>query len=102
MVLCDMTKKQPRPQKHIPQRTCIACRQKFDKRQLTRLVRTADEGVVVDPTGTRNGRGAYVCNQPACWDKILRKSGLLDQALKTTLTPLEVEALVAHKPALAD
>ncbi|KAA3662254.1 MAG: YlxR family protein, partial [Chloroflexi bacterium] len=76
-------KKQAR-NKHIPQRLCIACRQKRDKRQLTRLVRT-ENGVIVDPTGKQNGRGAYVCDQPQCWDKIV-KSRLLDKALKTEIS----------------
>jgi len=97
-----MAKKQPQRQKHIPQRSCVVCRQKYDKRQLTRIVRTADEGVVVDPTGKRNGRGAYLCYQTTCWDKIFQKKSLLDQALKTNVTPLELEALTAHKPATTD
>ena len=97
-----MAKKKPVRQKHVPQRTCVVCRQKFDKRQLTRLVRTAEEGVLVDPSGKRNGRGAYVCPQLVCWDKLLQNSGLLSQALKTNVTPLELEALAAHKPVLND
>lgn len=78
-------KKQPNRPKHIPQRTCIACRQKTDKRRLTRIVRIADEGLVIDPTGKRNGRGAYVCDQPLCWDKIVN-TNLLANALKTEIT----------------
>ena len=78
-------KKQPNRPKHIPQRTCIACRQKTDKRRLTRIVCTADEGLVIDPTGKRNGRGAYVCDQPLCWDKIVN-TNLLASALKTEIT----------------
>lgn len=97
-----MAKKQPRRQKHTPQRSCIVCRQKYDKRQLTRIVRTPDEGVVVDPTGKRNGRGAYLCDQVACWDKILQKESLLNQALKTKVSPLELEALMAQKPVVAE
>lgn len=93
-----MTKKQAHT-KHIPQRTCIACRQKFEKRRLTRIVSTADSGVIIDPTGKRNGRGAYVCDQPACWDRLLQKQGLLDQALKTSVTAEELTSMAAHKPA---
>ncbi len=80
--------------RHIPQRTCIVCRQKIDKRCLTRIVRTADAGVVVDATGKRNGRGAYVCDQPACWHKVVN-SNLLDQALITEVTQEEKDAI--HK-----
>jgi predicted RNA-binding protein YlxR (DUF448 family) len=77
----------------------VACRQKFDKRHLTRIVRTADEGVIVDPTGKRNGRGAYLCDQVRCWDKILTDIKLLNKALMTEVTPVEQAGLTAHKPA---
>jgi hypothetical protein len=88
--------KAPR-RKHVPQRTCVACREKDSKRQLVRIVRTADAGVVIDLTGKRPGRGAYLCDQPACWDKALH-SNLLDQALKTKVTAEEKAALAAHQP----
>ena len=80
-----MAKKQPHRKKHVPQRTCVACRQKRDKRRLTRLVRIADVGVVIDPTGKQNGRGAYVCDQAECWDKILNTQ-LLNKAFKTEVS----------------
>jgi len=51
--------------KHVPERTCIICRQKTAKRQLTRFVRTP-EGVFPDPSGKRDGRGAYLCDNPNC------------------------------------
>jgi predicted RNA-binding protein YlxR (DUF448 family) len=71
--------------KHIPQRTCVICRETSAKRTLTRIVRTADAGVQVDPTGKRNGRGAYLCNQVTCWQRAV-ESNVLDKALRTTLT----------------
>jgi predicted RNA-binding protein YlxR (DUF448 family) len=89
-------KKQRRP-KHIPQRTCIVCRRKVDKRLLTRVVRTPDAGVIVDPTGKRNGRGAYLCEQAACWDKITENSRLLNQALKAETSEEELKAIAAYK-----
>lgn len=85
-------------QKHIPQRTCVVCQQKRDKRSLTRLVRTPDVGVIVDPTGKRNGRGAYVCEQTACWDKILH-SNLLDKVLNTHVSEAEKAAFRRPVPA---
>lgn len=100
-----MTQKKvkPRRQKHIPQRTCIVCRQQFDKRRLTRIVRTPDIGVVTDPTGKRNGRGAYLCDQPACWDKVLREPHVLYKALMIAeLSLAEREAIAAARPATAD
>ncbi len=93
-----MAKKQPRRPKHVPQRTCVVCREKFDKRRLTRIVRTPDEGVVVDFTGKKNGRGAYLCDQVSCWNIAIEKNELLDQALMTTVTAPERVEIAAHKP----
>ena len=84
--------KGPRP-KHIPQRTCIACRRTDAKRGLMRLVRDADGRVAVDPTGKRAGRGAYLCHDPACWEQALKRQGL-ERALRlTALQPEDREAL---------
>jgi predicted RNA-binding protein YlxR (DUF448 family) len=69
--------------KHIPQRTCVGCREVLSKRQLLRIVRTA-EGVKVDPTGKLAGRGAYLHDKRSCWMRGLK--GALARALKTELT----------------
>lgn len=76
-------RKSPRP-KHVPQRTCISCRQKGDKRGLIRIVRTPEHLVEIDPTGKRNGRGAYLCHQERCWDRALSGT-MLGKALNTEL-----------------
>jgi uncharacterized protein len=94
-----MAGKQPLRRKHVPQRTCVACRRQFDKRRLTRIVRTPDDGVVIDLTGKRNGRGAYICDQPECWDKIARQVGILNNALNTQVTDEERARIAAHGPA---
>jgi predicted RNA-binding protein YlxR (DUF448 family) len=57
---------------------------------MTRLVRTP-EGVQVDPTGKRNGRGAYLHNKRSCWERALK--GSLAHALKTELTDGDRERL---------
>jgi predicted RNA-binding protein YlxR (DUF448 family) len=95
-------KQQGRRPKHVPQRTCVVCRQKTDKRRLTRIVRTPEGGLVVDLTGKQNGRGAYVCDQPACWDKLLRDRGILHQALKANIRDEDLAVIVAHKPFVAE
>ena len=93
-----MAKKTSRKQKHIPQRMCIACRQRYDKRRLTRVVNTQEDGVVVDLTGKRNGRGAYLCDQPGCWDKAVSSEQLINQALKCQVSAQERAALAEYKP----
>lgn len=78
--------------RHVPQRTCIACRQEEGKRALIRIVRTADQRVIVDETGRANGRGAYLHPLRNCWEKALR-GGTIRHALKITPAPDDVEAL---------
>jgi len=70
---------------HIPQRTCVACRQIRNKRELVRVVRTPAGRVEVDETGKKSGRGAYLCRLAPCWRKALEKDAL-KRALKMTLT----------------
>ncbi|MBV7332798.1 YlxR family protein [Chloroflexi bacterium TSY] len=80
-----MTKKQRGPKtKRIPQRICIACHQPGGKRDLIRLIRT-ENGVEVDLTGKKPGRGAYLDPIQACWQKAL-KTKRIDQALRTQVS----------------
>lgn len=67
------------------QRTCMGCRKAFDKHELNRIVRTPDGEVMLDESGRANGRGAYVCADPACLKKVL-KTRALDRALKVQLS----------------
>ena len=69
--------------KHVPQRTCVGCREILPKRQMVRVVRTA-HGVRVDPTSKLAGRGAYLHDRRECWERGLR--GGLAHALKAELT----------------
>ncbi|MDO9088178.1 MAG: YlxR family protein [Anaerolineaceae bacterium] len=68
--------------KHIPQRTCVGCRQVQAKRALTRVVRT-DTGIVIDLSGKMAGRGAYIHNLQTCWQAAIK--GKLANALKIEL-----------------
>jgi hypothetical protein len=78
-----MSKKPVQRAKHVPQRTCVGCRDVQPKRNMIRIVRTAD-GVQVDPTSKLAGRGAYLHDRRECWERGLK--GALAHALKTTLT----------------
>ncbi len=71
--------------KHQPERTCIVCRQKQPKTHLVRMVRTPQGAIILDRTGKVNGRGAYVCQQTACWQTGLHK-GHLARALRTKIS----------------
>jgi len=86
--------KGPRP-RHIPQRTCIACRQEKPKRELVRIVRTLAGPVEVDLTGKQAGRGAYICPNRRCWELAFKKKAL-EHALETTLTEENKAALQTY------
>ena len=64
--------------KNIPLRTCIACREAKEKRELLRVVKNAEGEIRLDFSGKLPGRGAYVCDSAACIAK-LRKSRLLNK-----------------------
>ncbi|NPV68494.1 MAG: YlxR family protein [Anaerolineae bacterium] len=83
--------------RHIPQRTCVVCRRTLDKRALVRIVRTPDEGVIVDPTGKRAGRGAYLCHEDQCWEQAF-KTHVLDRALRAELTDTDRARLREQRP----
>ncbi len=87
-----MTKQAHARKKHIPMRSCIACRKSFPKRELIRLVYTP-EGVQVDLTGKAAGRGAYICNQPECRMRAMNAKVLSD-ALRVSLTTEQFAALM--------
>ena len=88
----------PRPRR-VPQRTCVACRTVEGKRGLVRIVRTPDGSVEVDPTGKRNGRGAYLHASRACWDTALKRKAL-QHALKTEISEADRDALVLYRDSL--
>lgn len=62
--------------KKIPQRMCLGCRQMKPKKELTRIVRTVDGKIEIDPTGKKSGRGAYFCKDPKCLENALREDRL--------------------------
>jgi uncharacterized protein len=78
--------------KHIPQRTCVGCRQVRDKRTLIRVLRSALGEIEIDETGKQAGRGAYLCRDRICWQAAL-KGRRLDAALRVRLTQEEMSRL---------
>lgn len=64
--------------KKIPERLCVACRQMKPKNQLIRIVNGAD-GVTIDFSGKKNGRGVYLCKCRDCISKALRGKGFVKQ-----------------------
>lgn len=85
--------------RRVPARTCIACRQVEGKRSLIRVVRTVTGGVEVDLTGRKNGRGAYLHADQACWDLALKRN-TFNMALKTTVGGEDLQAIRAYRDGL--
>lgn len=71
--------------KKIPQRMCVGCRQMKPKKELLRVLRTPEEAIVVDLSGKRSGRGAYLCMDQACLKRAIKQKQL-DRALERTIT----------------
>jgi predicted RNA-binding protein YlxR (DUF448 family) len=86
--------------KRTPQRTCVGCGQVQGKRELVRFVRTPDGTVACDPTGKRNGRGAYVHAEAECLERAL--AGRLAHALRCELPPGAAETLRQEFAALLE
>jgi predicted RNA-binding protein YlxR (DUF448 family) len=85
--------------KHVPQRTCVGCREVLAKRSLIRIVRTPG-AVQVDPSGKMAGRGAYLHDRRSCWEHGLK--GALAHALKTELTDVDRERLTEFMSSLPE
>jgi uncharacterized protein len=85
--------------KHVPQRTCVGCREVNAKRALIRVVRRP-EGIMIDPTGKLAGRGAYLHDRRSCWECGLK--GALAHALKTELSQQDRETLLAFIDSLPE
>lgn len=78
--------------KKIPQRTCMGCQTKKDKRELVRIVRSPEGEITVDLTGKKPGRGAYICPNQDCLEKVI-KSKRLERSLETTISQEVYEIL---------
>jgi len=81
--------------KHIPKRTCVACRQTRNKKNLIRLVRTENGTVEVDTSAKKPGRGAYLCPKKDCWEVALRRNHL-EYALRTKLSDDNRQVLIEY------
>ncbi len=62
--------------KKIPMRTCIGCGENKPKKEMIRVLRTETEGILIDETGRKNGRGAYLCPNEDCLKKAIKSKGI--------------------------
>ena len=87
-------------QYHTPIRTCVACRETDEKRDLLRVVRQPDGILSYDPKGKLSGRGAYVCARPSCI-ALARKQKKLERSLKVSSVPEDVFVELNARAALS-
>ncbi len=62
--------------KKIPQRMCVGCGESKEKREMMRVIKTPEDQIILDDTGRKNGRGAYICKSAECLKKAMKNKGL--------------------------
>ena len=62
--------------KKVPLRQCIGCQEMKSKKEMIRVIKTAEDEIMLDATGRKNGRGAYLCPSMECFKKAVKGKGL--------------------------
>ncbi|SHO49757.1 RNase P modulator RnpM [Anaerocolumna xylanovorans] len=70
--------------KKIPQRQCIGCGEMKNKKEMIRVIKTPENIIMLDTTGKKNGRGAYLCKSEECFVKAVKSKGL-ERSLKVNI-----------------
>lgn len=72
----------------VPLRQCTGCGEMKSKKEMIRVIKTPEDQILLDTTGKKNGRGAYICNSLECLRRAIKSKGL-ERSLKTTI-PINV------------
>lgn len=78
--------------KKVPLRKCTGCQEMKNKKDMIRILRTAESEIILDTTGRMNGRGAYVCRSMSCFEKAVKNRGL-ERSLKVKVPEETYESL---------
>ena len=70
--------------KKIPMRKCVGCQEMKSKKDLVRVLKTPEDELIIDATGRKNGRGAYLCRSMECFELAIKNKGL-ERSLKTSI-----------------
>ncbi|MGN0321595.1 MAG: RNase P modulator RnpM [Oliverpabstia sp.] len=81
--------------KKVPLRKCIGCNEMKNKKEMIRVLKTTDDQIILDATGKKNGRGAYLCFSKECLQKAMKSRGL-ERSLKMPI-PQEVYESLERK-----
>ena len=79
----------------VPMRKCVGCGEMKSKKEMMRVLKTTDEEFVLDATGKKNGRGAYLCFSKDCFEKAVKNKGL-ERSFKQAI-PKEVYEKLAKE-----
>ena len=78
--------------KKIPMRKCVGCQEMKEKKSLIRVVKTAEGDIILDDTGKKNGRGAYICKSLECLKKA-KKTKALERSFGVSVSEQVYEEL---------
>lgn len=78
--------------KKVPMRQCVGCGEMKSKKELLRVIKTPEEEIILDATGRKNGRGAYICASMECLKNAQKKRGL-ERSLKVSIPEDVYESL---------
>lgn len=76
----------------VPMRKCTGCQEMKNKKEMIRVLRTTEGGIVLDTTGKKNGRGAYICLSGECLEKAIKNKGL-ERSLKVSIPQTVYDSL---------
>lgn len=85
--------------KKVPLRQCIGCGEMKNKKEMIRVIKTAEDEILLDATGRKNGRGAYLCPSVECFKKAAKNKGL-ERSFKMAIPKEVYEALEKEMEAL--
>lgn len=78
--------------KKVPMRQCIGCREMKNKKEMIRILKMTEGEIIIDATGKKNGRGAYLCPCRDCFMKAVKSKGI-ERSLKMAIPPEVYETL---------
>lgn len=86
--------------KKVPMRQCVGCGEMKNKKEMLRVIKTAEDEILLDTTGKKNGRGAYICSDGDCLKKAIKTKGL-ERSLKTAIPQEVIENLTKEMETIA-
>ena len=81
-------------------RQCVGCGEMKNKKEMLRVIKTAENEIFLDTTGKKNGRGAYICPDGDCLKKAIKNKGL-ERSLKTAIPQEVIENLTKEMETIA-